>query len=110
MTPEQRAEHLENAMDMATANDAIAEEGESRVSWDELFAWVHWHKRIFRFQVIDRDEQVNLHFVCFVGIGNELYELDGRYPHPKKHSSANEKTNDFDLLRVSSRRPVACRQ
>lgn len=35
MTPEQRAEHLENAMDMATANDAIAEEGESRVSWDE---------------------------------------------------------------------------
>jgi hypothetical protein len=32
MTPEQRAEHLKHAMDMATANDAIAEEGESRVS------------------------------------------------------------------------------
>ena len=31
MTPEQRAEHLKHAMDMATANDAIAEEGESRV-------------------------------------------------------------------------------
>lgn len=31
MTPEQRAEHLKHAMDMATANDTIAEEGESRV-------------------------------------------------------------------------------
>lgn len=32
MTPEQRAEHLKHAMDMATANDASAEEGESRVN------------------------------------------------------------------------------
>jgi len=32
MTPEQRAEHLKHAADMATANDEIAEEGESRVS------------------------------------------------------------------------------
>jgi hypothetical protein len=31
MSPEQRAEHLKHAMDMATANDIIAEEGESRV-------------------------------------------------------------------------------
>ncbi len=31
MTPEQRAEHLKHAMDMASANDTIAEEGESRV-------------------------------------------------------------------------------
>ena len=35
MSPEQRAEHLEHAMDMATANDVIAEEGESRVRLDE---------------------------------------------------------------------------
>jgi hypothetical protein len=32
MTPEQRAEHLKHAMDMATANDTMAEEGESRVN------------------------------------------------------------------------------
>jgi hypothetical protein len=31
MTPEQRAEHLKHAMDMAVANDTIAEEGESTV-------------------------------------------------------------------------------
>ena len=31
MTPEQRAEHLKHAMDMATVNDESAEEGESRV-------------------------------------------------------------------------------
>ncbi len=31
MTPEQRAEHLKHAIDMAAANDTIAEEGESRV-------------------------------------------------------------------------------
>jgi len=33
MTPEQRAEHLKHALDMATANDTIAEQGESRVSF-----------------------------------------------------------------------------
>ncbi len=32
MAPEQRAEHLKHAMDMASANDTIAEEGESRVN------------------------------------------------------------------------------
>jgi hypothetical protein len=37
MTPEQRAEHLKHAMDMATANDTIAEEGESRVGFINLF-------------------------------------------------------------------------
>jgi len=79
MTPEQRAEHLKHAVDMATANDAIAEEGESRV--------------------IDREEHVNLHFVCFINVNNELYELDGRHPHPIKHSVKNQPGQPLDLLR-----------
>jgi ubiquitin carboxyl-terminal hydrolase L3 len=79
MTPEQRAEHLKHAMDMAAANDASAEEGESRV--------------------IDRDEHVNLHFVCFVNVNNELYELDGRHPHPIKHSVQGQSGESLDLLR-----------
>jgi ubiquitin carboxyl-terminal hydrolase L3 len=79
MTPEQRAEHLKHAMDMATANDTIAEEGESRV--------------------VDRDEHVNLHFVCFVSVNNELYELDGRHPHPIKHPVQAEPGKPLDLLR-----------
>ncbi|CAF1448522.1 unnamed protein product [Adineta ricciae] len=79
MTPEQRAEHLKHAMDMATANDTIAEEGESRV--------------------IDREEHVNLHFVCFVSVNNELYELDGRHPHPIKHSVNLQQGQALDLLR-----------
>jgi ubiquitin carboxyl-terminal hydrolase L3 len=79
MTPEQRAEHLKHAMDMATANDTMAEEGESRV--------------------IDRDEHVNLHFVCFVNVNNELYELDGRHPHPIKHSVQLQPGETLDLLR-----------
>jgi len=33
MTPEQRAERLKHTLDMATANDTIAEQGESRVSF-----------------------------------------------------------------------------
>jgi ubiquitin carboxyl-terminal hydrolase L3 len=81
MTPEQRAEHLKHAMDMATANDNIAEEGESRV--------------------IDRDEHVNLHFVCFVNVNNELYELDGRHPHPIKHTVEIQPGQSLDLLRSS---------
>jgi len=79
MTPEQRAEHLKHAMDMATANDTMAEEGESRV--------------------IDRDEHVNLHFVCFINVNNELYELDGRHPHPIKHSIEKQPGQPLDLLR-----------
>ncbi|CAF1367138.1 unnamed protein product, partial [Didymodactylos carnosus] len=75
MTPEQRAEHLQHALDMASANDEVAEEGESRV--------------------LDREEHVNLHFVCFVNSNDEVYELDGRQPHPIKHSSATGN----DLLR-----------
>ncbi|CAF1640357.1 unnamed protein product [Adineta ricciae] len=66
-------------MDMATANDTIAEEGESRV--------------------IDREEHVNLHFVCFVSVNNELYELDGRHPHPIKHSVNLQQGQALDLLR-----------
>lgn len=81
MSPEQRAEHLEHAIDMATANDVIAEEGESRV--------------------IDRDEQVNLHFVCFVNVNNELYELDGRHPHPIKHAVQLSSGQSLDLLRAT---------
>jgi hypothetical protein len=42
MTPEQRAEHLKHAMDMATANDAIAEEGESRVGFINHFFLFLW--------------------------------------------------------------------
>jgi len=76
MTPEQRAEHLKHALDMASANDEIAEEGESRV--------------------VDRDEHVNLHFVCFINAADELYELDGRRFHPIKHPTT---LNGNDLLR-----------
>jgi len=79
MTPEQRAEHLKHAMDMAEANDTIAEEGDSNV--------------------IDREEHVNLHFVCFVSVNNELYELDGRHPHPIKHSVKVPDGQQLDLLR-----------
>lgn len=79
MTPEQRAEHLKHAMDMATANDVIAEEGESRI--------------------IDREEHVNLHFVCFINVNNELYELDGRHPHPVKHTVQIKQGEQLDLLR-----------
>ncbi|CAF0872496.1 unnamed protein product [Rotaria sp. Silwood1] len=79
MTPEQRAEHLKHALDMATANDMIAEEGDSHV--------------------IDREEHVNLHFVCFVNVNNELYELDGRHPHPIKHSVKIHSGQSLDLLR-----------
>ena len=50
--------------------------------------------------MIDRDEQVNLHFVCFVNVNNELYELDGRHPHPIKHAVQLPSGQSLDLLRV----------
>ncbi len=44
---------------------------------------------------------MNLHFVCFVNVNNELYELDGRHPHPIKHSIKGQSGQSLDLLRVS---------
>ena len=51
--------------------------------------------------MIDREEHVNLHFVCFINVNNELYELDGRHPHPIKHSVQLQPGEQLDLLRVS---------
>lgn len=62
-----------------------------------MIKFVFCFVELFFYQVIDRDEHVNLHFVCFVNVNDELYELDGRHPHPIKHLV---KEQPLDLLRV----------
>uniref|UniRef100_A0A3Q2ZLN5 Ubiquitin carboxyl-terminal hydrolase n=1 Tax=Kryptolebias marmoratus TaxID=37003 RepID=A0A3Q2ZLN5_KRYMA len=46
------------------------------------------------------DEKVNLHFIAFVNIGGELYELDGRKPFPVVHGKTTEDTFLEDAAKV----------
>ena len=61
MTPDQRAERLRNAMDMAIANDAIAEEGESQVSFCTVF------------NLIENSTLINVYAFEFDSNGNQFF-------------------------------------
>ncbi|KAJ3316566.1 Ubiquitin carboxyl-terminal hydrolase isozyme L3 [Blyttiomyces sp. JEL0837] len=70
MTPDQRAQGLESDMDLAQIHEESSMEGQSHVP--------------------DRDEDVDLHFVSFVGVDGSLYELDGRKPWPVNHGKCED--------------------
>ncbi|KAF3843343.1 hypothetical protein F7725_002192 [Dissostichus mawsoni] len=46
------------------------------------------------------DEKVNLHFIAFVNVGGQLYELDGRKPFPIVHGKTSEDTLLEDAVEV----------
>jgi len=61
-TPEEIAEKLEASDDICASHDDAAREGQTSAP--------------------DRDDSVDYHFVAFVRVGDELYELDGRKQAP----------------------------
>ncbi|TPX32594.1 hypothetical protein SmJEL517_g04266 [Synchytrium microbalum] len=65
-----RAEELEKDQDLAKAHDESSREGQSEVP--------------------DAEEDVDLHFVCFVKQDECLYELDGRKPFPINHGPCTD--------------------
>jgi hypothetical protein len=56
--------------------------------------------------VPDSDEEVALHFVCFVHVDGGLYELDGRRPCPHRHGDTTAADLLTDAARVIQREYV----
>uniref|UniRef100_A0A8K9XIN6 Ubiquitin carboxyl-terminal hydrolase n=1 Tax=Oncorhynchus mykiss TaxID=8022 RepID=A0A8K9XIN6_ONCMY len=76
MTPAQRATHLENNQAIREAHDEVAVQGQCRVEADN----------------------VNFHFITFVNVKGQLYELDGRMEGPVNHGT----TKDDSFIKVRS--------
>jgi len=76
LSPEERAEKLEANDDICKSHDAAAKEGQTRAP--------------------GREDSVDYHFVAFVQVDGQLYELDGRKSAPivKGRSSPESFLND----------------
>uniref|UniRef100_A0A8K9V0L8 Ubiquitin carboxyl-terminal hydrolase n=1 Tax=Oncorhynchus mykiss TaxID=8022 RepID=A0A8K9V0L8_ONCMY len=78
MTPAQRATHLENNQAIREAHDEVAVQGQCRVEADN----------------------VNFHFITFVNVKGQLYELDGRMEGPVNHGTTKDDSFIKDAARV----------
>ncbi|CAL1582519.1 unnamed protein product [Knipowitschia caucasica] len=72
MNPEERAAFLEQDESIRVTHESSAQEGQTEAP--------------------SADERVNLHFISFVNVGGQLYELDGRKPAPVVHGNTTEET------------------
>ena len=72
LSAEERAVRLEADDDICGAHDEAAREGQTRAP--------------------DREDQVDYHFVCFVPVDGDLYELDGRKSGPIKKAKCSSDT------------------
>lgn len=80
MNPEQRAAFLETDDSIRVTHESSAQEGQTEAP--------------------SADERVNLHFIAFVNVGGQLYELDGRKPFPIVHGKTSEDTLLEDAVEV----------
>lgn len=80
MNPEERAAFLEKDESIRVMHESSAQEGQTEAP--------------------SADERVNLHFISFVNVGGQLYELDGRKPFPIVHGDTSEETLLEDAVDV----------
>ncbi|XP_067122785.1 ubiquitin carboxyl-terminal hydrolase isozyme L3-like [Centruroides vittatus] len=80
LPPEERGQELEKFDDIVALHEASAQEGQTEAP--------------------DAEEDVNLHFVTFVCIDGNLYELDGRKSVPINHGSCSDETLLEDASKV----------
>ncbi|KAL4640351.1 ubiquitin carboxyl-terminal hydrolase isozyme L1 [Arapaima gigas] len=78
MSPADRAKQLEGNKEIHAAHDDVAAEGQCRVEQDN----------------------VNFHFITFVNVDGQLYELDGRLEHPVNHGATKEATFVMDAAKI----------
>ncbi|XP_043942748.1 ubiquitin carboxyl-terminal hydrolase isozyme L4-like [Protopterus annectens] len=80
MSPEEKAEYLENDESIRLTHESSAQEGQTEAP--------------------NIDEKVDLHFIAFVNADGHLYELDGRKPFPVNHGKTNDDTLLEDAVKV----------
>ncbi|XP_054643052.1 ubiquitin carboxyl-terminal hydrolase isozyme L3 [Dunckerocampus dactyliophorus] len=80
MTPQERGAFLERDESIRVTHECSAQEGQTEAP--------------------SLDEKVNLHFIAFVNVGGQLYELDGRKPFPICHGKTSEDTLLEDAVEV----------
>lgn len=80
MNAEERAAFLEKDESIRVTHESSAQEGQTEAP--------------------SADERVNLHFISFVNVGGQLYELDGRKPFPIVHGKTSEETFLEDAVDV----------
>ncbi|KAG7458723.1 hypothetical protein MATL_G00223650 [Megalops atlanticus] len=78
MSAEERAKQLESNKEIHTAHDEVAAEGQCRVEADK----------------------VNFHFITFVNVDGQLYELDGKMNFPVKHGAANDDSFIMEAAKI----------
>ena len=83
MSPEERAEKLEADDDICKSHDDAAKEGQTRAP--------------------GREDSVDYHFVAFVQVEGQLYELDGRKSAPIVKGKSSQDTFLTDAA-------VACKE
>jgi ubiquitin carboxyl-terminal hydrolase L3 len=74
LSPDERAELLEQDTGLAHAHHQSALDGQTHPP--------------------NEDEDVNLHFICFIQVDAHLYELDGRKPFPINHGKSTNLLED----------------
>lgn len=70
LSPEEKAVFLEKDENIRVTHESSAQEGQSETP--------------------SIDDKVDLHFIAFVNVGGQLYELDGRKPFPIVHGKTSE--------------------
>ena len=72
MNPEEKGKLLENSEELDKVQDGFARQGQTSVP--------------------NRDDNVDMHFVCFVHFDGWLYELDGRKERPTRYGKCTKDT------------------
>ncbi|KAL5460563.1 hypothetical protein EMCRGX_G034015 [Ephydatia muelleri] len=80
MNPDERALALEMENAISEAHESSAQEGDSATP--------------------NRDDRVDLHFICFVQKDGHIYELDGTKPSPVNHGPSSSESFLQDAARV----------